>query len=86
MSTFGDRFNQWLVAQGKEPVSEAMVVSMNEAAKQVAAEMRANQGLIKTEMQRLGADLANGVSVDVDERVGELMEKIDACPTEADGV
>lgn len=83
---FGDRFNHWLVAKGKEPVSDAMVASLNDAAKQVATEMRVNQDLIGSELQRLGADLSNGVPVDIEARVGALMEKMNARQAEADRV
>lgn len=83
---FGVRFNQWLVDKGEEPVSDAMAASLSDAARQVVTEMRVNRDLIKSELQRLGADLSNGVPVDIEVRVAELMEKMNARHAEADGV
>ena len=48
---FGEKFNEWLIEQGKEPVSEELAELMSDAMKQTIADMRRDMPKIVKQTQ-----------------------------------
>lgn len=61
MSTFGERFNAWLIEQGKEPVSPEFVEALDAAAAETAQEIEGNRGPIVREIQEFMAGLTEAI-------------------------
>jgi len=78
MSTFGQRFNQWLVEQGKMPIDDEMVEALNEAAVATAAFMQQHKDEFVAEMQSLCADFVAGKSVDPEARAKALLDRLES--------
>ena len=55
MSTFGERFNVWLIARGKEPCSPELIPVLNEAAQNTARDLRDHQTELVKTLQELAA-------------------------------
>jgi hypothetical protein len=63
MASFGERFNQWRIGQGKEQLPPEQIVALDEAAADTKVWLTENQDTIVKQMQRLGqflSDLARG--------------------------
>lgn len=63
MSKFGERFNAWLVAKGKEPLSPKEVEVYNAAMDSTVAHLREHHAGYVAAMQKLGHFLS-GVARD----------------------
>ena len=71
MSKFGDRFNEWLVERGEEPVPAGTVQQLNEVAEKVVAYFREHQGGVVAGAQQLIADCLAGEPEERDESAGD---------------
>lgn len=57
MTSFSDRFNEWLIEQGKEPVSDELASVINSAAKDTLEDMKMNKEVIIKALQFFMAEL-----------------------------
>lgn len=57
MSTFGNRFNQWLIERGKEPVDQEMVELLNRAADTTANYIEENRAAFGDSLRFFMAEL-----------------------------
>ena len=61
MSGFGDRFNQWLVDRGEEPVPDEVAQALNEAGRAIADWLRENQADIATQIHSAMVALSGSI-------------------------
>lgn len=76
MTTFGERFSDWLIKQGKAPLSDEMIEALNDAAEATVAFLRQHQDDLIAEMQAMAADFVAGKTVDPEARVLALLTRL----------
>lgn len=52
---FGETFNEWLIKQGKEPVSEELAKLLSASMKKTIADLRRDSGIIVKQTQEFMA-------------------------------
>ncbi len=75
---FGERFNEWLIQRGREPLDADTIAAMNEAAEAVGMFLQKYRTEMVQEMQRILADHAEGKEIDPEARAQALLDRLEA--------